>query len=61
MAVTIDANDDNCYVVIFCDQVMKLSSQGSKKLDFNMNNFKIGENHNGQIREFKFYKMAIGA
>lgn len=61
MAVTIDSTLSKLFLVYYCNQSLKKSVQLSKSINFAMNSFKIGEGYIGKMREFKFYKAALGA
>ena len=60
MAVSLIANDAECTVLIVCNQLYSTHATLSVPLGFAMNEFKIGQGFIGRIREFTFYKVAMG-
>ena len=61
IGVSIIADDSESFVQIFCD--LSLVNSGTitgKKLDFNLNSFKIGDLLDGKLKQFKMYHLAMG-
>ena len=55
------ANNDSTLIMYFCNQSEVGDDTIAKTLNFSLDNFEIGTDYRGKMKEFKIYEIPMGA
>ncbi len=60
VALSIISDNDGSIVQFYCDHTLISTKTTSKKLDFALENFQIGDGYSGYMKEFKLFHFPMG-